>query len=213
MGAPYPPYVPSTSQSRKAQANRDRVWNQPREWPCAWVYPDGRKCMAFPKRYATLCLRHGGRVPGNIQAARERRWEALTAKELVRLGLSPVDVNPINYYLDLINEAANNIEVYRRKIEELGDNLTAALTHPNGNPTGMAVLNVYVVAYNEERDRQASLIQHALKIGLDERRVKLAENTAERLTKLLEAAIGEARLDPDAAVKLRKAMARRLRAA
>ncbi len=151
------------------------------------------------------CKLHFGATPNHKKAAQVE----VLRREADRLGI-PLDVDPGEALLDLVSEAAGNVEFYRQLVAALPthptpDSLevdeegkphyrqgTAGIYgrtyHQSGIPTGEAKPNVLVVMYDNERDRLADYIAAALKAGVEERRVRLAERDAT----MLFAAVGKA---------------------
>jgi hypothetical protein len=73
--------------------------------------------------------------------------------------------------------------------------------------------HVFVVLYNEERDRLARLAKDCAALGLDERRVRVAEATTERLYDATAKALGAAGLSAEQRAAFSKALAAELRPA
>lgn len=153
----------------------------------------------------TVCRLHGGMAP-QVQAAAKRRLEAQAATaDLARMGVS-IETTPIEALEAMLFEAAGNVVVLRE--------LAAAMDKPlavEQGPGGAKKLvhHPLVTLYNEERDRLARLSEACIKLGLDERRVNLAENHVERLFKAVTGAL--ATLPPELAGTFRTALAGELR--
>ena len=171
-------------------------------------------CAAAPIKGGTVCHHHGGRAVQVRDAADRNLLERQVRAEADRLGV-PIEVDPAEALLALIYEAAGNVTFYRAQVAQLEaeeGRLYVALHHESGVPSGEAKPHVLVRMYDAERDRLAGLIANALKLGLDERRVRLAEADASRLFGVIITAIADAGLTPDQGDGLRRAIAARLRA-
>ena len=132
------------------------------------------------------CKLHGGATPSGAKAAQREAAEAMA----VTLGL-PVDTDPQEAILSAIRWAAGHVEFYRGRIQALDPEVLVwgkVKTSQGFGPQGpvdvtdeAAAVNVWLDLYDRERDRLAKLCIDAVKIGLDERRVKLAEAQATML--------------------------------
>jgi hypothetical protein len=139
------------------------------------------------------CKFHGGstrthRVAGEIQLARVA---------LHRLGV-PLDIaDPADMLLSMVRESAGNLRVLREMVNELIDPVQlqqmidlgwtadrplapmyAAMRHASGAHTGLGKEHVVVSMYDSERERLVKFSAEALKAGIAERQVKLAEQLA-----------------------------------
>ena len=100
----------------------------------------------------------------------------------------PIEVDPKDAILGLIYESAGLKAWYRIQVEALdpsalvwGTTKTSRGLGPQG-PVDItdeaAAVNLWLSLFNEERDRLAKLSVDAVKIGLDERKVRLEEARA-----------------------------------
>jgi hypothetical protein len=146
-------------------------------------------CGLSPVPGATRCGRHGGKAP-QVKAAAERRLAEKDAKEQMvkavrTLGL-PVDVDPGKALLDEIHWTAGHVAWLREKVQELeADDLVWGKTqHDDGvGPQGVvdvttekAAPSVWYELYMKEREHLAKVCALALRAGIEERKVKLAES-------------------------------------
>jgi hypothetical protein len=116
------------------------------------------------------------------------------------LGIS-IQTSPLEAMLSDLAECYGNVAFYRRLVQELPTHPTSAKReevvggeddgevkwsegtagvyaptyHMSGVPTGEAKPHVLVGLYNEERDRLRAVYTTALKLGIEDRQVKLAE--------------------------------------
>ncbi|WP_298207399.1 hypothetical protein [Ferrimicrobium sp.] len=150
----------------------------------------------------------------------------------MKLGI-PVETNPAEALLHAVWEAAGNVEFYRQLIQELEAHpeegqysedsegkthyrpgkrgIYGETYHISGIPTGEATVHVLVQLYNEERDRLVKYSSEALRAGVEERRVKLAESEARVLFGAVMAALAEADLSFQQQESVRRSIAMRLR--
>lgn len=131
------------------------------------------------------CRDHGGK----LQTV-DQHHQDIKAREVIKtLGL-PLEVNPAQALLNLVHEAAGNVEWYRIKVSELGDKITV--------PDRIKTEEVKAVlrAYNEERDRLAKYAKLCVEIGIADRLVRIEEKQAETMTAIVRGLIRRLDLGP-----------------
>jgi hypothetical protein len=146
------------------------------------------------------CKRHGGATESHQRAAALE----IARQECEVLGI-PIETTPAEALIREVWEASGNVAFYRRLVQELpthpegriyvppdgdegkgywGDGKVGVYGptyHVSGIPTGEAKPHVLVVLYNDERKRLVDAASAALKAGVEERRVRIAEADAERI--------------------------------
>lgn len=172
----------------------------------------GDRCKRQAIAGGTVCRTHGGKAPQVAEAARRRLMAAEAGEQLARLGVT-IETTPVEVLEAMLYEAAGNVTVLRHLAADLGLDVYGDLYHENGSPSGRALPHVLVVMYNDERDRLAKLAEACFKLGLDERRVRLAEAQVERFLTAVTAAVTDAGLGADQAARFKQALAERLRGA
>lgn len=154
--------------------------------------PDRQRCSATGKksgvrckRYAipggTVCEYHGGKAPQVAAKARERIERAQAEAAAMKLGV-PIETTPEQALLDRISSYAGIVAYFEARVQELdNENLTwgktkqvsggvyAGTTYEAGPP-------VVLKLYGEWSDRLERASIAAIKAGIDERKVKLAES-------------------------------------
>ncbi len=144
------------------------------------------------------CHLHCGSTPTHIRKAQTE----IAKRECATLGLH-VQTTPADALIQEVWEACGNVEFYRRLVQELpthpgpdtlvvdGDNLHwergdvgiyGRTYHVSGLPTGEAKEHILLRLYNDERKRKLEASAAALRAGVDERRVRLAEADAAWIT-------------------------------
>lgn len=155
----------------------------------------GAECKRFAIRGGVVCATHGGSAP-QVRAAANRRIALRDIESAaVRLGMS-VDVDPIDAILEMVAESAANVAAYRMALEDLeitvaadGSAVAVPASYDKRGGRDPALAHILVEMYNTERDRLVNYSKKALDAGVDERRVRVAEATAQRLGKVIEAAV------------------------
>lgn len=142
-------------------------------------------CKAPPKEGFEVCRMHGGGTQGAKDKAAERLATMAAAQEVARLGLR-IEVHPAEALLDLVHWTAGEVAYWRAQVVAIADgpdgsdNLTWGVTRvkEGGDDRGTTQEAKPHIAYamlRDASDRLASYAAAALKAGVDERRVKLAE--------------------------------------
>ncbi|UOD80339.1 hypothetical protein [Paenarthrobacter ureafaciens] len=161
-------------------------------------------CGLSPAAGATRCGRHGGNSPQAKKAA-ERRVEEQRARDALERGVRtlglPVDIDPGKALLDEIHWTAGHVQWLREKVQDLADEelVWGRTQTENGiGPQGAVDVttekagpSVWYELYSKERDHLAKVCALALRAGIEERKVKLAESqgalVAEAIRRILAA--------------------------
>jgi len=155
-----------------------------------------------------ICYFHGGSSPQALAVVERRATEAAVGAELERMGV-PVETDPGDALLGLVHEAKGNVVYLQARVAKLEE-----VHSPAGGLGGdwhEAKPHILVAMYGEWSDRLAHYAALALKAGVDERRVRLAESEAERLMSAVVAALASAELSPAQDEAFRLALATELR--
>lgn len=168
-------------------------------------------CVRPVKVDGLRCYLHGAKAP-QVVAANLRRLQAREAtEELARLGYA-IETTPVEALEAMLYEAAANVAVLRELVNDLDhDRLYGQMFHQTGSPTGEAKPHVLVVMYDAERDRLAKLSEVCFKLGLDERKVRIAEAEVGRLFDHVTGAIADCGLTAEQTASFKKALAARIR--
>jgi len=152
------------------------------------------------------CAFHGGATPTHERAATKE----LARRECTRLGI-PIETDPGEALLDAVAECAGNVAVYRELVQQLpvhpepdeyiadergggrwrqGDpGIYGRTYHVSGVPTGEAKPHVLVALYNSERARLVEVAAAALRAGVEDRRIRIAEHQAHMLSEVIRGAL------------------------
>lgn len=177
--------------------NIDRSdWDPKKCWAASKRQP-GKQCGNYPIRGAKTCLRHGsGSKKARAAAARNLEQEKLT-RVARRLGTPHTDLDPAQALLDLVASKAGEVEWLRHQVEllETDGDLWWGKTKVVGkdNPefgeqyerTEEARQHVVYTLLHKAQDQLARYAAETLKAGVDERQVKLAEQTGAQFETVL----------------------------
>lgn len=124
------------------------------------------------------CKLHGGSTPNQEKSGQRLLALAEAERELDKLGRR-VDVgSTADAMLALVEETAANVAVYRRLLQdrklEVGDGGIAQHTMSKAKPAEVE-RHVWLVLYDEERDRLFGYLAQCRKLGIEEARLEQAE--------------------------------------
>ena len=169
----------------------------------------GQRCQAWAMAGSEVCRVHGGRAP-QVKAAAARRLAEQAAQQAVRtLGL-PVDISPTEALLEEVRWTAGHVAWLRSRVQELAEEPThrhvsfdgededlletpgqrGALTwgttkvKTGGDDAGTtqeAKPSVWYELYTRERAHLIKVCDAAIRAGVEERRVRLAEQQGDLL--------------------------------
>jgi hypothetical protein len=192
---------------------------------CLAHKPDGNPCGAYAIAGSTVCLAHGAR-PKHVRA------KAAVRAELANWGLNDATEDPGEVLLRLVTQAARRASHYAALLAEQYD-LSAAGAATTTLPKGVSALighkravdrdgSVFEVEEairglveleGQERDRCARFAKLALDAGIAEREIRLAENQADELARLLSTVLSEMGMSHDQQREARARVASHLRIA
>ena len=140
-----------------------------------WAIPGGKTCRF-----------HGSSTKRARAAAARREAEAAARAAVVTFGL-PRDIDPGAALLEEVHRTAGAVAWLETKIRDLNDeDLVWGMTRikQGGDDRGTtfeAKPNVWLVEYRTERKHLVEVCRIALAAGIDERRVRLAEQQGDLL--------------------------------
>lgn len=161
----------------------------------------GERCRKFPMRGSTVCKFHGGKSPQALAAAKRRLEEAEAEKAVVSLGVRR-DVMPGDALLEEVQWTAGHVAFLRGKVQELEDKeLVWGKTKYKENLDGFevteaAATSVWYDLYERERKHLVQVCTAALKAGVEERRVRLAESQGQQVAAVIQRVLDGLGLSP-----------------
>lgn len=151
---------------------------------CTAHRTDGEPCKAWAIKGATVCRVHGGSRKGLRAAAARNIAEEKARKALVLLA-EPVDIDPAQALIELVQWTAGEVRYWRAEVARIAEESPASLTwgktreKTGGDDRGVTEEATRPVAYTmltDAQDRLAKFAAAALRAGVEERRVRLAED-------------------------------------
>lgn len=138
----------------------------------------GGPCGKEPMRGQTVCNAHGGMAPQNRAAAQKRIAEERAEKAMRRFG-GPIDTTPTEALLDAVRWTAGYVLWLREAVEadDTDESLAAKLA--------------------EWIDQLRKLCTDAIRCGIEERRVRFAEQQGQMVADVIKAILGDLDLTPE----------------
>jgi hypothetical protein len=140
------------------------------------------------------CVRHGGNTPSHVTAAQK----AMAATAVATYGL-PITIDPRDALLQEVYRTAGHVAFIADQIRALKtDDLiwgkteevdTRASEFPGTNTKRAAVPNVWLQLYDRERKHLVAVAKAAIDAGIEERRVRVAEQMGGQLAAVIRAFI------------------------
>lgn len=180
----------------------------------------GEPCKLYAVPGALVCRFHGGRAPQVKRKAADRLAEQAAAEAAQRLAV-PIDTTPEQALLDEVKRAAGMVAFYQARIVEVDESdrhsLVWGVTKDDQSgefpgPTYEAAPNVWLTLFNQERDRLVRVAAAAIKAGIEERRVKLAEQEGALVAAVIRRILDQLRLTPAQAALIPTVVPKELRA-
>lgn len=168
--------------------------------------PEPRGCQAAPLSGQSVCQKHGGLSPGG-QAAGQRRTVERKAEHLMRRFGGPVETTPTEALLDTVKWTAGYVAWLRDKVaavsadERLVWGQTRRTTGERASVTHEAGVNPWLALLGEWSDRLVKVCAEAIRAGIEERRVRLAEAQGALVADVIRKILGHLDLTPAQASK------------
>ena len=166
--------------------------------PCTARNRDGDPCRNYAMHGSAVCHAHGGRAPQVRQAAEKRLAAQAAQAELARLSLTAApDIDPADALLRSIAASYSMCQHLRAIVESFpDDSLTEREYTGEGGMHMRRVTAAEVDLLHTWETLHARVCLGALKAGIEERRIRLAEQQASTIVTVLRAALADLGLDP-----------------
>lgn len=163
------------------------------------------------------CKLHGGSTPSHVAAGQ---------RELARLAMEtygrPVDTNPVDALLDEVRWTAGHVAWLRDRVRELEQDALiwgttervekTATEFAGTDVTEAAKPNVWLTLYQAERKHLLDVCKAAISAGIEERRVRLAEQQGQVIVGVIQAILGDLKLSAEQRALVPEVVPRHLRA-
>lgn len=187
----------------------------------------GDQCPNPSMKEQHVCRYHGGLAPQNLKAAEERIMEAKARKLVTTYGLK-IETTATQALLDEVQWTAGHVAWLRERVQEIESNALAESgdqKHPlvwgvtrektGGEDRGIteeAAPNIWLKLYQMERAHLVKVCSEAIRAGIEERRVRLAEAQGALVAQAIRAILGELQLTPEQQARVPEVVPRHLRA-
>jgi hypothetical protein len=159
----------------------------------------GQPCANWPMRGQKVCHAHGGRAGQNRKAAAERLADQAVRSLASTYGL-PIETTPDQAILDEVHRTAGHVAWLQAQVQALTrGELVWGITKvkEGGDDAGVteeAVPHALLRLYQEERKHLVTVCAAALRAGIEERRVKLAEQQGALVAQVIRAVLNDLEL-------------------
>jgi hypothetical protein len=181
----------------------------------------GERCLKAPMKGQLVCRKHGGAAPQNKAAAARRLAEEKALAALETYGRQ-IDTTPTEALLEEVRWTAGHVAWLRERVQELeqaavvwGKTETVEKTAgewPGVDTTHAAAPNIWVDLYTRERKHLVDVCKAAIGAGIEERRVKLAEQQGALLAAVIQRILGDLNLSAEQRALIPEVVPRHLRA-
>lgn len=157
----------------------------------------GRPCKRTPSPGLAVCVKHGAGAP-QVRAAAKKRREAQEAVAIMaRYAERDHDADPGELLLDLICWTSGEVKFYRAKVQEAAmsgdedDALVWGITKQvtggkDAGTTSEAKPITWLALYDAAKDRLQKYCVDAIKVGLKEREIRMAERQADTIVAMID---------------------------
>ena len=189
--------------------------------------PEPRPCARPPVKGTTRCPVHG--VNCATKKAGERRVSEDKVTQLATRWAIPIDTTPTDAILGRVSAFAGHVRFYSDKVAELDEaelvwgrtketdghvvvgNGPSAYVDSNTDETREAKPNAWLTLYNEASEKLVKFAAEALRAGIEERRVRLAESQGALVAEVIRAVLSDLDLTAEQTAKATEAVPARLR--
>lgn len=174
-----------------------------------------KPCKAYPVPGGTVCVRHGGKTQATGAAVTRFRNEQVAEHAANMLGIVDYDITPTEALLQEVRESAANVAFLRARVQEVvgeqdlddpnhpliwgqtEEKSTNASQFPGTDETFHTGAHVWFQMYQSERERMVRAATAALRAGVEERRVRLAELGADVIVGRIRQILNALNLSPE----------------
>lgn len=179
---------------------------------CSGHRSDGSPCGNWPMTGQRVCKKHGGASP-QAKAAAERRLQAEQAARAVQTFGLPREVDPRDALLEEVYRTAGAVDWLGEQVRKLE---TSAVVWGRAEESDQGVKDkaapsIWVQLFQQERQHLVRVCKETVQAGVEERRVRLAEQQGSMLAGVIKAILGDLDLSPEQAAKVSTVVPRHLR--
>lgn len=190
---------------------------------CTAKRTNGEPCNAYAVKGLRVCRVHGAGSPQARAAAKRRLAEEKAARAVKELN-ARLDTSPTAALLDMVKVAAAEERYWGARVEELRETaphkLTAVQTRisvgkDRGGTTELRHVDATVAVeyrlWTDAQERVAKFAAAALRAGVEERRVKLAEDQGALVAQVIRGVLNDLKLNKEQAAVAPEVVTRHLK--
>jgi hypothetical protein len=186
----------------------------------------GKQCTRPAASGQKVCQLHGGAAAQNLAKGRERVAEEKARVLVATYGLK-IETTATEALLEEVQRTAGHVAWLGDRVRELDPDAMGADTdkHPlvwgvtkektGGEDRGIteeATPSEWLKLYQQERDHLVKVCSAAIKAGIEERRVQLAESQGALVAQVIRAILGDLQLTVEQQARVPEVVPRHLRA-
>lgn len=195
--------------------------DHPEKPKCTGRRTNGQRCTKWPMKGQLVCRNHGGASP-QAKAAAERRVEIAKAATAVATFGLPREIDPRDALLEEVYRSAGAVDWLRQQVQALEADAVIwgkaeevekqAGEFPGVDTTHKAAVHVWVELYARERKHLVDVAKVAIAAGIEERKVRLAEQQGALLAGVIKNILGDLDLTIEQQARVGEVVPRHLRA-
>lgn len=176
----------------------------------------GEPCKNPAMRGQKVCAKHGGRAPQNRRAAAIRQMDEEGRRILAAYGGS-LEISATEALLNEVCRTAGHVEWLSQRVAELQESEmiwgTTRIKEggQDGGTTQEAEAHMWLKLYKDERTHLVRVCSEAIRCGIEERYVKLAEAQGALVADAVKAILGDLKLTEQQQALARNVVPMRLR--
>lgn len=162
------------------------------------------------------CKLHGGSTPSVAKGSHLRLVERKARAVMETYGL-PIETSPADALLAEVHRTAGHVAWLQQRVADLEEHDVVWGTTQiktggqDGGTTEAAEPHVWLRLYQQERAHLVKVSAEAIRCGIEERRVKLAESQGALVAGVIRAILGDLSLTPEQQAMVSEVVPRRLR--
>lgn len=154
----------------------------------------GQRCKKPPMKGGTVCAMHGGKTPVALAAAQVRLERRKATLAVETFGL-PREIDPHTALLEELHRTAGAVEWLGAIVSDLKRNQVTwgqKRRKTGGEDHGVtyeAGVNAWVAEWRAERKQLLEVSKTCIGVGIEERRVRIAEEAGRQLASVMRAVL------------------------
>jgi hypothetical protein len=185
----------------------------------------GKRCVCRARKNQRVCGFHGG-TTRQAKAGALRRATEEKARNLVNTYGRKIETTAVEALLDEVQWTAGHVAWLRERVQEIEDGPVGDGTEnplvwgrtkrktggEDRGETYEAGANAWLKLYQQERTHLVKVSESAIRAGIEERRVKLAESQGEQVAQAIRGILDDLNLTPEQIARVPDIVPKHLRA-